>query len=145
MSSSRRIFRRRTFQSSPWTCCATQIAYNWGKSVDHLWADAEQFLAFVDDAYEGDAQEKRRRLSLLAYIAKPYDASDSRYHSSQAPGTQDSCNVEIERKFARRGLVVAGYRFFETEGAKANADQEALLGLATCITKYPCTGNSCGK
>jgi hypothetical protein len=72
-------------------------------------------------------------------------ATGKTIHCTPVTNVQDSCNVEIERKFARRGLVLAGYRFFETEGAKANADQEALLGLSTCIAKYPCTGNSCGK
>ncbi|MDB4982510.1 MAG: hypothetical protein JWM82_3262 [Myxococcales bacterium] len=49
---------------------ATQIAYNWGKDVDGLWADAEEFLVFLDDAATDQATEKKARLSRLTASAR---------------------------------------------------------------------------
>src|SRR5580765_2441231 len=50
-------------------CRRAQTVYNWGKRIDGLWLDAEEFLEFVDRA-EGD-QSAARALFRLNGTATP--------------------------------------------------------------------------
>ncbi len=38
---------------------------------------------------------------------------------------------------------MGGYRFFESDGDKVEADMEAMVGISGCVAKYPCKGESC--
>ena len=66
-------------------------------------------------------------------------------HCVPATNDQDRCNAEVEKRFARRGHVLGGWRLFESDNEKMEADLESLAGIANCVAKYPCTGDSCGN
>ena len=80
---------------------STHTAYNWGKQVAHLWTDAEQFLAYVDDAYGGNASQKRDRLTVLVRAAGPYDPVSGQFGGA-VPVITQTMNNDLQRA-ARRG------------------------------------------
>jgi hypothetical protein len=90
---------------------AAQIAFNWGKSVEHLWEDAEQFLAFVDDAYSG-AKEKRNRLNNVARDAYRIVPPKNAQLAPEGPVSQ-MMSHDLMRA-SRRALAAETSRFMLT-------------------------------
>jgi hypothetical protein len=91
---------------------AAQIAFNWGRDVEHLWEDAEQFLAFVDDAYSDGAPARKQRLHNLASRARRLLAGEKLYTSPGGPDGHMMAN-DLQRA-SRRALAAETSRFMMT-------------------------------
>jgi hypothetical protein len=94
---------------------ATQIAFNWGRDVEHLWEDAEQFLAFVDEAFEGSPQ-KKRRLERLTGRAGRVNAQTGQHFSQATENQRVIAALQGGlQQASRRALAAETSRFMMTD------------------------------
>jgi hypothetical protein len=93
---------------------ATQITFNWGKDIEHLWEDAEQFLVFVDDAMSDSSPEKRTRLQNLTGRARRKSVgAEDMYYPRESGDVRPVMEAGLQRA-ARRTLVAETSRFMMT-------------------------------
>jgi hypothetical protein len=92
---------------------AARAAYNRGKSIANLWADPEQFLAFVDDAYGGYSSARREHLKILATRKRPDEPGLDLFSNTAAPLAR--IIGEDLRRAARRALAAETSRFLMSD------------------------------
>jgi hypothetical protein len=87
-----------------------QRLFNYGRDDEHLWEDAEDFLAYVEDAYGIDGSRKRSKIESVLRRAR-YDHGDISTKRWLLAGFKSYC--EDPRRSVRWALAVECARFLE--------------------------------